>query len=43
MLIRHDPIPAGAQQGGDRFAVALIHLAAVSFDVDAIHGGSGSD
>ena len=33
----HDAIAPRAQQGGDRLAVAFVHLAAVGFDEDPIH------
>jgi hypothetical protein len=37
VLVRHDAIAPGAQHRRDRLAVALVHLAAVRFDVDPVH------
>ena len=43
VVLRPDnPVTPGAQHRRDSFAVALVHLAPVSLEVDAVHGGSGS-
>ena len=42
VLVRHDPIAPGTQHRRDRFAVALVHLTTVRFDVDAVQFREGS-
>ena len=39
LLRPDDAIAARAQHGGDSFAVALVHLAAIGLDEDAVQGG----
>ena len=41
VLVGHDPIAPGAQHRRDSLAVALVHLAPVGLDVDAVQIGKG--